>query len=39
MIIGGFRLLMSGEMSRQGEASRLLAVLEPPGDWTLWRWW
>ena len=26
---------MSGEMSRQGDASLLLAVLDPPGDWTL----
>ena len=34
MMMGGLRLLMSGEMSLQGLALRLLAVLLPPGDWT-----
>jgi hypothetical protein len=35
IIIGGFRLLMRGDISLQGLASLLLAVLEPPGDCTL----
>ena len=31
---GGFRLLMTGDSSRHGDVSRLLAVLlDPPGDW------
>jgi hypothetical protein len=36
IIMGGFRELMRGEMSLQGEASLLEAVLDPPGlcmDW------
>ena len=33
-MMGAFSELMSGERSRQGEASRLDAVLDPPpGDW------
>jgi hypothetical protein len=34
MIIGGLRLVTRGDNSRQGEVSRELAVLDPPGDWT-----
>jgi hypothetical protein len=36
MIIGGFKLVTRGDNSRQGEVSRELAVLDPPGDWTGW---
>ena len=33
-MMGAFSEFMSGERSRQGEASRLDAVLDPPpGDW------
>lgn len=36
MIIGGLRLETRGDNSRQGEVSRELAVLDPPGDCTGW---
>ena len=32
-MMGGLRLLISGEMSLQGDTSLDEAVLEPPGDW------
>jgi len=36
MIMGGLRLETRGDNSRQGEVSRELAVLDPPGDCTGW---